>query len=96
MWQVVRQGPEPQTTTRERAVAWQVLRAAVVQVPGRAVPRKPRTAHADVRVQVQPVPVETRLAQAPRGGLGVRVVEAVVLLAVVAYFVVGLVGVLLV
>jgi hypothetical protein len=39
--------------------------------------------------------VEPRLAQPPRGSVGVRAVEAVVLLAVAASFFAGLVGALI-
>ena len=90
MWQVVREGPEPRTPTRERAAAWQVLRAAVAQAVRRAVNFKPRVF--EERVKEQPVEVEALLPRAPQGGFGVKVVEVVVLLAVAVYFVTGLVG----
>ena len=90
MWQVVREGPEPRTQTRERAAAWQVLRAAVAQATRRAVNFKPRVF--EERVKEQPVEVEALLPRVPQGGFGVKVVEVVVLLAVAVYFVAGLVG----
>lgn len=92
MWQVVREGPEPRTTTRERAAALQVLRAAVAPAVRRAVNFKPRVERLEERVKEQPVEVEALLPRAPQGGFGVKVVEVVVLLAVAVYFVAGLVG----
>ena len=95
MWQVVKEGPARGPQARERAPAWQVLRAAVVRVAGHALALKPPVPQGDVQAREQAVAVEVGRPQAPHGGRGVRVVEAVVLLAVGAYFVVGLVAVLL-
>jgi hypothetical protein len=95
MWQVVKEGPAPRPQARERAPAWQALRAAVVRVAGHALALKPPVPQGDVQAREQAVAFEVGRPQAPHGGRGVRVVEAVVLLAVGAYFVVGLVAVLL-
>lgn len=96
MWQVVKEDPASlaRVPAKDRGAAWQVLRAAVAPVVRREVQFEPRVERVERRVEDQPVGVKARVPQPPRSGVGVGVVEAVVLLAVAAYFVAGFVGVL--
>lgn len=90
MWQFVKAGPalEAQVPAVQRGAAWKVLRAAWAQLAMRKAPGAERVKWA----QARPVAIEAQPARPPPRGLQVRVVEAVVLLAVAAYFVLGLIG----
>lgn len=94
MWQVVRVGPAPGARDQgERGGAWQVLRGLWAHAARHLVQLAPRVERVEGRAQHQPVAVDARPRYEPRGDVGLRVVEALVLAAVAVYFVAGVVGV---
>ncbi len=94
MWQVVKVGPALGARDQgERGGPWQDLRGLWVNAAKYLVQLAPRVERVKARGQDQPVAVDARPRYDPRGGAGLRVVEAVVLAAVAVYFVAGVVGV---
>ena len=94
--QVVKEGPalEARAQAGVGGVAWQVVRVAAGYPAAPAAQPAPRVGRVRQAAQDQPGAAEVRPLQVPPGSAGVRRVEAVVLLAVAAYFVAGLVGAL--
>lgn len=86
---------EVQGPGAELGPARRVLLAVLLRVAERAAQLAARLEAADVRARA-PAKVAAVRPYAPAGALGARLAEAVALLAVVGYFVVGLVGVFVV
>jgi hypothetical protein len=74
--------------------AWEVLRVAAGEKAGRAALLEPSVERYEEPVQDRPVEAKGRRPQLRQPALGVRAVEAAVLLAVAVYYVAGLVGAL--
>jgi hypothetical protein len=91
MWQFVKEGPALEPLSPDRGSAVAKLRASLSDAARRAVQFKPCVELVDESVLDLPVEVDAVLPRVPRGGFGVKGVEVVVLLAVAAYFVAGLV-----